>query len=298
MPAHYLDFSDLTAAQTRAVLARAAESKAARRAGKRPPALAGRVLMLFFERPSTRTRASFSAAMAEAGGNSFALDAAGSQMSRGESAADTARAVSTMCDAAVIRGRRELLLEFAAHSACPVINGLTERSHPCQALADVFTFTELRGGLRGKKIAWLGDFNNVLFSWSEAAEMFGAELHAACPPEYRPENPPKGIVFTETAAQAAEDAAAVMTDVWASMGDEKEAKERRRKFAAYSASAAVMKMAAKDAVFMHCLPAHRGEEVAAEVIDGPQSAVWRQAENRMHVQKALLEFLILGEEAE
>ena len=296
MPAHYLDFSDLTAAQTRGVLARAAESKAQNRAGKRPPTLAGRMLMLVFERHSTRTRVSFSAAMARAGGQSFVLDAAASQMSRGESAADTARAVSAMCDAVAIRGGGAMLREFAAHSACPVINGLTEKSHPCQALADVFTFIELRGELEGKKIAWVGDFNNVLFSWSQAAAMFGAELHAACPPEYRPKTAPEGIIFADSAAQAAKDAAAVMTDVWASMGSEAEAEKRRRAFAGYSVDAALMQKAAKDAVFMHCLPAHRGEEVAAEVIDGKQSAVWQQAENRMHVQKALLEFLILGAE--
>ncbi len=297
MPAHYLDFSDLTAAQTRAVLARAAESKAQNRAGKRPPTLAGRMLMLIFERHSTRTRVSFSAAMARAGGQSCILDAPGSQMARGESAADTARSVSAMCDAAAIRGRHEMMAEFAAHSACPVINGLSGRSHPCQVLADVMTFLELRGELDGKKIAWAGDFNNVLFSWGQAAAMFGATLHAACPPEYRPKTAPDGIIFTDSAARAAEDAAAVMTDVWTSMGGEAEESERRKKFAAYSVDAALMKKAAADAIFMHCLPAHRGEEVAAEVIDGKQSAVWRQAENRMHVQKALLEFLILGEGA-
>ncbi|MGI9305941.1 MAG: ornithine carbamoyltransferase [Gammaproteobacteria bacterium] len=294
MSAHYLDFSDFSAADTRAVLARAAANKAQKRA----PRLAGRFLLMLFERPSTRTRISFSAAMARAGGHSAALDEAASQMSRGESVADTARAVSKMCDAVMIRARRhDTVAEFAAHAACPVINGLSDRSHPCQVLADVMTFGELRGGLEGKKIAWLGDFSNVFFSWAQAAAMFGAELSAACPPQYRPQTPPDGVAVAESAAQAAEGAALVMTDVWTSMGGEDESEARKKAFSEYAVDAALMQKAAADAVFMHCLPAHRGEEVSAEVMDGKQSAVWQQAENRMHAQQALLEFLMLGEDA-
>ncbi|MGI9298224.1 MAG: ornithine carbamoyltransferase [Gammaproteobacteria bacterium] len=294
--AHYLDFSDLSAAEVRSLLARAAARKAEVRAGIRPPHLAGRLLMMIFERPSTRTRASFAAAMAQSGGHSFVLDAAGMQRARGESVADTARAISSMADAVMIRaGDHNALAEFAVHSACPVINGLSDRSHPCQTLADVMTFQELRGDLRGRKIAWIGDFNNVLFSWAEAAAMCGAEISAACPPRYRPPQPPAAVSWADSPARAAEDADLVMTDVWASMGD-KDAETRRRDFAGYAVDSALMQRAKKDAVFMHCLPAHRGEEVAAEVIDGAQSAVWRQAENRMHAQKALLELLMAADD--
>ena len=292
--AHYLDFSDLSASEARAVLARAVALKAEVRGGKRPPYFAGRILLMIFERPSTRTRASFAAAMAQAGGHSFVLDAAEMQSARGESVADTARAVSAMGDAVMIRARsHDALAEFAAHSACPVINGLSDRSHPCQTLADMLTFQELRGELRGRKIAWIGDFNNVLFSWSQAAAMCGAEIAAACPPQYRPPQTPAAVSWADSPKDAAADADLVMTDVWASMGDADE-DARRRDFAGYSVDAALMRAAKRDAIFMHCLPAHRGEEVAAEVIDGNQSAVWQQAENRLHAQKALLEFLLAG----
>lgn len=292
--AHYLDFSDLSAAEVRSLLARAAALKAEVRGGVRPPYLAGRLLMMIFERPSTRTRASFAAAMAQTGGHSFTLDAAGMQSARGESVADTARAISAMADAVMIRARsHDSLAEFAAHSACPVINGLSDRSHPCQTLADVLTFQELRGELHGCKIAWVGDFNNVLFSWAEAAALYDAKIVAACPPQYRPKQTPASVSWADSPADAAADADLVMTDVWASMGDE-DAETRRRDFAGYAVDSGLMRRAKKDAIFMHCLPAHRGEEVAAEVIDGAQSAVWRQAENRMHAQKALLEMMMTG----
>ena len=293
MSGHYLDFSDLTAAAAADVLARAVAAKAKLRRGERPPHLSGRLLMMIFEQASTRTRTSFAAAMAQMGGQSTLLDIHGSQLSRGESIADTARAISGMCDAVMIRARRhQTILDFAAHSVCPVINGLSDRSHPCQVLADVMTFQELRGSLSGRKIAWIGDCNNVLFSWAQAAAMFGAELHVACPPQYR-QTSPSDIILCDSAQQAAKNADLLMTDVWASMGSEEEVQQRRAAFADYSVDAALMQIASPQAIFMHCLPAHRGEEVSAEVIDGNQSAVWAQAENRLHAQKALLQRLML-----
>ena len=295
---HYLDFDALSADDTAALLAHAAARKAQVKRGIRPPTLAGRVLLMLFELSSTRTRMSFAAAMAQAGGQAQIFDAAQSQRVRGESIADTARAISSMCDAIMIRAHQhDNLLEFAKYSACPVINGLSARSHPCQVLADVLTFQELRGDLGGRKIAWVGDCNNVFFSWAQAAAMFDAELHVACPTSYQPPKFPAGVHVAVSPAAAVADAALVMTDVWVSMGDEQEQLRRRAAFADFQVNAALMAQAAKDAVFMHCLPAHRGEEVAAAVIDGPQSAVWQQSENRLHAQKALLEWLILGPDA-
>ena len=293
-PRHFLDFSDLSPAEARGVL-RGAAARKAQGAGA-PPTLAGKFALLLMGKPSTRTRVSFAAAMARAGGCSAALDYAASQLSRGESPADAARAVSGMCDAVVIRaGAHADAAEFARHSRCPVINGLTDRSHPCQVLADLQTFAELRGEIRGKKIAWIGDANNVFFSWAQAAAALDFELAAACPAEFRNPDAPAAARYCESPADAARDAALVMTDVWTSMGGEAEQKRRAQLFRPCQVDAALMARAAPDALFMHCLPAHRGEEVAAEVLDGPQSAVWRQAENRMHSQRALLEFLLNGE---
>lgn len=296
MISNYLDFSDFSADQTADIVARAMATKAA---PERAATLAGRMLLLIFEHASTRTRVSFASAMIRAGGGAFALDTGSSQMGRGESIADTARAVSGMCDAVVIRAQRhETIVEFAAHAACPVINGLSDRSHPCQALADVMTYQELRGSLQGRRVAWLGDLNNVFFSWAQAAGITGASLAAAGPASYLPARIPEGVKIYDNAADAVRDADLVMTDVWASMGcEDGDAEARRAAFAPFAVDASLMKKAAPDAVFMHCLPAHRGEEVTAEVIDGPQSAVWQQAENRLHAQRALLETLILGAKA-
>ena len=297
---HFTDLGDLSADELRGVLGLAARRKGEGRAA--PRNLAGRFVLLMMARPSTRTRVSFAAAVARAGGGAATLDFAASQMSRGESPADAARAVSAMCDAVVIRtGAHSDLAEFAARAKCPVVNGLTDRSHPCQVLADLQTFAELRGEIRGKKIAWVGDANNVFFSWAQAANMLDFELVAACPAEFRPDHPAQSggdsirARFTESPEDAATDAALVMTDVWTSMGDEAEQSRRADAFRAFQVDANLMARARSDAIFMHCLPAHRGEEVAAEVLDGPQSAAWAQAENRMHSQRALLEFLILGE---
>ena len=294
-PRHFLDLADFSAGEVRALLKRAAARKAQGAAA--PATLAGKFLLMMMAKPSTRTRVSFAAAIARAGGSSAALDFAASQMSRGESPADAARAVSAMCHAVVIRaGAHSDLADFAAAAQCPVINGLTNRSHPCQALADLQTFAELRGDIRGKKIAWVGDANNVFFSWAQAAEMLDFELAAACPPEFQNPDAPDCARFCDSPAEAVSEAALVMTDVWASMGDENERARRAKIFKPYQVDAALMAKAARDAIFMHCLPAHRGEEVAAEVLDGAQSAAWVQAENRMHSQRALLEFLLNGGE--
>lgn len=287
---HFLNISDLSAAECERLIARAVQIKAEVAAGQRVPRLAGRTLLMLFEKPSTRTRTSFIAAMAQAGGTAVELPAAGLQLARGEPLADTARVLSAYGDALVIRAQQHATLTTtAAHATCPVVNGLSDASHPCQVLADVMTFQELRGSLAGQHVAWVGDCNNMLVSWAQAAALLQCTLRVACPPAYRCDLP--GVEFCETPQQAADGAALVMTDVWASMGDEDTA-ARQRAFAAYGVDARVMQAARKDAVFMHCLPAHRGEEVSAEVIDGAQSAVWQQAENRLHAQKALLLHLL------
>ena len=297
MGQHYLDFSDFDFLQTQNLLKLALDEKINASQGRRNLQLQGRFLMLLFERASTRTRTSFAAAMAQSGGVAGTLGANESQLARGESIADTARAISSMCDAVVIRAcKHQTIAEFANHSNCPVINGLSDQSHPCQVLADILTYQELRGELKGKIIAWCGDFNNVLFSWIQAASMFQAEIRVACPSQYRPPSTPPGVVVVDSPQDAVENADLVMTDVWTSMGDENESKQRTQAFAQYSVSPALMKLAKPDALFMHCLPAHRGEEVHADVIDGKQSVVWQQAENRMHAQKALLWKLIIGDE--
>jgi ornithine carbamoyltransferase len=288
---HYLDFNSLSAEEIADLLRRAIARKVQVKRGERPPTLASRALLMIFEKASTRTRASFSAAMSQAGGQAQVFDLAQSQRARGESIADMARSISSMFDAVMIRANHHATIEeFAAHSACPVINGLSDRSHPCQVLADVMTFEELRGSLAGRKIAWIGDCNNVFFSWAQAADILGATLVVACPASYRFDETPAGVTITDLDT-AVDGAALVMTDVWVSMGDE-DAHARQAAFAGYCVNAELMARAEKDALFMHCLPAHRGEEVAAEVIDGPHSVVWQQAENRLHAQKALLEKLL------
>lgn len=289
---HYLSFQDLAPARSAAVVAAAL----ARKRGKGPAdlPLQGKSLALLFLKPSTRTRISFEAGMAQLGGATLALAPDATQLARGESVSDTAKIIGSMCDAVAIRvAEHEVLQEFAAASAAPVINALTVLEHPCQVLADVMTFIELRGDIAGRRIAWVGDCNNVCRSWMRAAADFGFELAVACPESYRDNSEAYGklpaVAYASSPAAAVEGAACVVTDVWHSMGDDEQSKERRlRAFADYTVTAALMAQADKDAIFMHCLPAHRGEEVAAEVIDGESSAVWVEAENRMHVQKALL----------
>jgi ornithine carbamoyltransferase len=296
---HFLNFADLSAAEHRRLLARAGALKAA---APRGGSLQNRVLLMFFQKSSTRTRVSFEAAMAQLGGHAIMFSPADSQIGRGESIEDTARAVSGMIDAAMLRTERhDTIVRFARASRAPVINGLSEQSHPCQVLADIMTFEELRGGIADKKVCWVGDANNMCRTWLEAAGVLGFDVSVAAPPDFAPKpadwEAAKGrATVCDSPANAAANADLISTDVWVSMGDEKEDAARKKAFAGFTVDAALMKRAKADAIFLHCLPAKRGEEVSAEVIDGEQSAVWRQAENRLHAQKALLEFLILGDE--
>jgi ornithine carbamoyltransferase len=263
--------------------------------------LSDRTLAMIFEKHSTRTRLSFEAGMHQLGGAAIFLSTRDSQLGRGEPVPDAAQVISRMCDIVMIRTFEQATIEtFARHSRVPVINGLTNEYHPCQVLADVYTFVEQRGSIQGKTVAWIGDSNNVCNTWLQAAEVFDFNVHVSTPPGYEVEPERAGLYGTDhyeefaDPMQAAAGAHLVTTDVWTSMGFESENEERRRDFQDWQVDADMMRVAAKDALFMHCLPAHRGEEVAAEVIDGPQSAVWDEAENRLHTQKALLEFLVLG----
>jgi ornithine carbamoyltransferase len=252
---------------------------------------------MIFEKPSSRTRMSFEAGMHQLGGAAIYLFTRDSQLGRGEPVEDAAQVISRMCDVIMLRTFEQDIIErFAGSSRVPVINGLTNEYHPCQILADVFTFVEHRGAIRGKTVAWIGDSNNVCNTWLQAAVLFDFRLTVSTPPGYEVEKERINRnceVFADP-MQAARGADLVTTDVWTSMGFEAENEARRRAFQDWQVDAEMMRAAKKDALFMHCLPAHRGEEVAAEVIDGPQSVVWDEAENRLHTQKALLEFLVLG----
>jgi ornithine carbamoyltransferase len=297
-PRHFLGLLDLSTAELRRILAIAATMKKERVKGEpasfRP--LAGKTLALIFDRPSTRTRVSFDIAMRELGGEAIMLTGGEMQLGRGESIADTARVLSRYVEAIVIRIlSQDHMLEMAAHATVPVINGLTKQSHPCQVLADILTFEEKMGPIQGRKIAWSGDYNNVLSSWIDASARFGFTIDIACPRELQPSRRRLAaavaagakLVLREDPEEAVRDAAAVISDAWVSMGDEDEGR-RQNLLQPYQVNNALMRRAAPDAIFMHCLPAHRGEEVTDEVIDGPQSAVWDEAENRMHAQKGVL----------
>ena len=263
--------------------------------------LADRTLVMIFEKASTRTRLSFEAGMHQLGGSAIFLSTRDSQLGRGEPVEDAAQVISRMCDLVMIRTFEQSIIErFAAHSRVPVINGLTNEYHPCQILADIFTFIEHRGSIRGRTVAWIGDSNNMCNTWLQAAELLDFTLHVSTPPGYEIEPERAGLhsdarfrVFADP-MDAARGADLVTTDVWTSMGFEAENEERRAAFADWCVDADMMREAGPQALFMHCLPAHRGEEVTAEVIDGPQSVVWDEAENRLHVQKALMEYLLLG----
>jgi ornithine carbamoyltransferase len=295
-PKHFLDLKDFPAAQLRALLTEAARLKRGRGQGAKP--LAGKTLALIFERPSTRTRVSFEVAMRELGGDVTVLLPKDMQLGRGETIADTANVLSRYVHGIMLRTDAAAKLhELAANASIPVINGLTERSHPCQIMADILTFEEHRGPIAGKTIAWVGDGNNVAHSWIEAAARFSFPLRLACPAGFQPKPEilawaaaeKADVVVTEDPVAAVTGAACVVTDTWLSMSDpEAESRLRLQAFAPYQVTAALMGGAAKDAIFMHCLPAHRGEEVAAEVIDGPSSVVFDEAENRLHAQKAIL----------
>ena len=256
---------------------------------------------MIFEKASTRTRLSFEAGMHQLGGSAIYLNTRDSQLGRGEPVEDAGQVISRMSDIVMIRTfEQEIVERFARHSRVPVINGLTNEYHPCQILGDIYTFIEQRGPISGKTVAWIGDSNNVCNTWLQAAEIFDFNVHVSTPPGYEVEPERAGLYGTShyeefsDPMQAAREADLVTTDVWTSMGFESENEERKRDFEDWQVDAEMMKVAKKDAVFMHCLPAHRGEEVTAEVIDGPQSVVWDEAENRLHVQKALMEYLLLG----
>lgn len=298
---HFLQLQDLSKDELLYVLERAKliKDKFKRYEPHRP--LHDRTLAMVFEKASTRTRVSFEAGMYQMGGSVIHLTTTDSQLGRSEPIEDTARVVSRMVDLVMIRTFEQTRLEtFAAHSRVPVINGLTNEFHPCQILADVFTYIQARGSLSGKIVAWVGDANNMAYTWIQAAELLGFTLHVSAPTGYlldpaRLTSVKPGVVkeFADP-NEACKGAHLVTTDVWTSMGYEAENEERRKAFADWCVDQDMMAQATPTALFMHCLPAHRGEEVAAEVIDGPQSVVWDEAENRLHVQKALMEFLLLG----
>ena len=298
---HYLQFSDLSAAEYAYLFERTAVIKRKFKAYEKHQPLADRTLAMIFEKASTRTRVSFEAGMYQLGGSVVHLTTGDSQLGRAEPIEDSAKVISRMVDLVMIRTYEQTKIErFAQHSRVPVINGLTNEFHPCQILADLFTFIEHRGPIAGKTVAWVGDGNNMANTWLQAAELLGFTVHLSTPSGYEVDQSVAGIrsghsykVFADP-MQACEGADLVTTDVWTSMGFEAENEARKKAFANWCVSTEMMARAQPNALFMHCLPAHRGEEVAADVIDGPQSVVWDEAENRLHVQKALMEFLLLG----
>ncbi len=293
-PRHFIDICDFDSAALRGLLALARELKGGKRQLKPlPPAS---VLALMFDKPSTRTRVSFDVAMRQLGGQTLVLNSGETQLGRGETIADTARVLSRYVDAIMLRtGPHTNVTELAEHASVPVINGLTDDSHPCQVMADVMTFEELVGPIEGRTVAWIGDANNVANSWIHAAVRFGFALRIACPEELSPDarllewvtQEGGKVELTHDPAEAASGADCLVTDVWVSMGDE-DAERRKSLLAPFQVNEVLMDQAAKDAIFMHCLPAHRGDEVTAGVIDGPQSVVFDEAENRLHAQKAIL----------
>jgi ornithine carbamoyltransferase len=296
-PKHFLDLDKLDGGTLRAMIERGKAFKAGRRSAAEAP-LTGMSLAMIFEKPSTRTRVSFEVGMRELGGEVIVLERDGSQLGRGETVADTARVLSRYVDVIMLRTTDESkLLDLAAHATVPVINGLTDRTHPCQLMADVMTFEEHRGPIAGRRIAWVGDGNNMATSWIHASVRFGFELTIACPPELPPpadvlawaRREGGRVTVTSEVAAAVAGADGVVTDTWVSMGDEaRGVTDRHNMLAAYRVDRHVMAQARPDAIFLHCLPAHRGEEVTPEVIDGPQSVVWDEAENRLHAQKGIL----------
>ena len=296
---HFLDLDQIPAASLRQIVDMAhAMKKAGKRTPKamRPKGIEDAVLAMIFEKPSTRTRVSFDLAMRQLGGQTIPLNHTDLQTGRGEPVSDTAKVLSRYVDAIMLRANKhETLVEYATHATIPVINGLTDQSHPCQVIADIMTFEESKGPIKGRKVAWVGDGNNVAASWLHAAVRFDFELRLACPPQLNPETRvlewarAEGgkVMLTDDAAEAVKGTDCVVTDTWVSMG-QSDATRRKQLLSPYAVDDALMKRAAKGAVFMHCLPAYRGLEVSASVIDGPQSVVFDEAENRLHAQKAIL----------
>ena len=298
---HYLQFKDFSRAEYDYVIERARWIKAQFKAYQKYWPLTDRTLVMIFEKASTRTRLSFEAGVQQLGGTAIYLNTRDSQLGRGEPVEDAAQVISRMSDIVMIRTFEQDIIErFAANSRVPVINGLTNEYHPCQILADIFTYIEHRGSIQGKTVAWVGDANNMCNTWLQAAQVLDFKVHVSTPPGYalNPElisgvDPVHYQIFADPMA-ACRGADLVTTDVWTSMGFEAENEVRMKAFADWCVDAEMMAVAHPQALFMHCLPAHRGEEVTAEVIDGPQSVVWDEAENRLHVQKALMEYLVLG----
>jgi len=299
---HFLQFKDFTREEFEYLFARTHVIKQKFKAYQQYWPLTDRTLVMIFEKASTRTRLSFEAGMQQLGGSAIYLNTRDSQLGRGEPVEDAGQVISRMSDLVMIRTFEQSIIErFAANSRVPVINGLTNEYHPCQILADIYTFIEQRGSIQGKTVAWIGDSNNVCNTWLQAAEILDFNVHVSTPPGYEVEPERAGLFgedhyeeFTDP-MKAARGADLVTTDVWTSMGFEAENDERRKAFADWCVDAEMMRVAKPDALFMHCLPAHRGEEVAAEVIDGPQSVVWDEAENRLHMQKAIMAVLMGGE---
>lgn len=296
---HFLSFADLSASEVRQILYRAGTLKQETRNGVcHDHLLRGKTLGMIFEKSSTRTRVSFEVGMQQLGGHALFLSPRDTQLGRGEPIEDTARVLSRMVDCVMIRTfEHEKIERFAQHSDVPVINGLTDHEHPAQLLADMQTFFEHRGEISGKKVAWIGDGNNMCNSYILAAHTLGFHLAIACPEGYDPDPDTyarggSSVSLTRDPATAASNADLIVTDVWASMGQEEEMAARRQAFGGFIVDSALMAHARPDALFMHCLPAHREEEVSTEVLEGPQSVVWEEAENRLHAQKALIEFLL------
>jgi ornithine carbamoyltransferase len=298
---HFLQFKDLTLAELEHVFERTRIIKQRFKGYQPYHPLADRTLVMIFEKSSTRTRLSFEAGMQQLGGSAIYLNTRDTQLGRGEPVEDAAQVISRMSDIVMIRTFEQDIIErFAANSRVPVINGLTNEYHPCQILADIYTYIEHRGSIKGKTVAWIGDSNNVCNTWLQAAELLDFNVHVSTPPGYEVE-PERAGLFGEDHYEefadpmdAARNADLITTDVWTSMGFERENDARRKAFADWIVDTEMMSVAKPDALFMHCLPAHRGEEVDAAVIDGAQSVVWDEAENRLHVQKALMEYLLLG----
>lgn len=297
---HFLTLTDFTPVELHAVIGRAIDLKAMHKRGEVIDSLKHRTLAMIFEKSSTRTRVSFEAGMTQLGGHSMFLSPNDTQLGRGEPIEDSAKVISRMVDVVMIRTfEQEKVETFAAHSRVPVINALTDKFHPCQLLADMMTWMEQRGLPNGKTVAWIGDGNNMCHSWMEAAQLFGFHLNVACPEGYDPDADivkatAGSVTYFRDPTAAVKGAEVVVTDTWASMGQESEKKAREKAFAGYQVDSAMMQLATPGAIFMHCLPAYRGLEVSAEIMDGAQSVVWDEAENRLHAQKALLEVLVCG----
>ena len=297
-PRHFITLNDLSADELRSVISRAIELKKMRAQNIIHEPLKNKVLAMIFEKSSTRTRISFEVGMAQFGGSALFLSPRDTQLGRGEPIEDSARVISRMVDGVMLRtNKHDTVVNFAKYSSVPVINGLTDRFHPCQLLADLQTWFEKRGDIKGRHVCWIGDGNNMCQSYMDAAKLLDFKLSIACPVGYEPEKElldatPDHVQLFHDPALAAVDADLIVTDVWASMGQEQEQLDRKKAFAGFCVNSAIMTLAKPDALFMHCLPAHRDEEVSGDVLDGQQSVVWDEAENRLHAQKALLEFLI------